>query len=98
MTFPYAGSAAIASTLRAHVVHAELAANRIVHCIPGELPEIYRRNEEQERISFGDCARLRRLWRRFIKKMNTPTQSNMEIEGLLKNKMKKITTNREYRV
>ena len=29
--------------------HAELAANGVVHCLPCELPEIHRRDEEQER-------------------------------------------------
>ena len=29
--------------------HAELAANGVVHCLPGELPDIRRRDEEQER-------------------------------------------------
>ena len=28
--------------------HAELAANGVVHCLPGEVPEIYCTDEEQE--------------------------------------------------
>ena len=41
-------------TLQAAVlaVHAELVANGVVHCTPGELPEIYCTDEEQER---KDC-------------------------------------------
>ena len=31
------------------IAHAELAANGVVHCLPGKLPEIYRRDEEYER-------------------------------------------------
>ena len=46
---PCAGSAAITSTPCAHIVHAELAANDVAHCLSVELPEIYHRDEEQKR-------------------------------------------------
>ena len=39
----------LARAPHAFVAYAELAANGVVYCLPGEYSEIYRRREEQER-------------------------------------------------